>query len=278
MEAARVAAIRGHHVDLYESGEELGGVVIAGGMPDFKKDDHALIAWYEDQLKDLGVNVRFNTEIDADAIKAAKADAVIVATGATAKMLSIPGAKNLFSATDVLLGKADPGESVLIVGGGLVGCEIALWLAEKGKHVTIVEVMDGLLKLAGPLCHANSDMLLELLHFKKVDVITGFESCRRAAGRIRHTTPRRRTIENRESRFRLSRHRLQSGNYVVQPCERRNLEHPSYRRCTAGAKHHVRNMGRLRSGPQYLDLTPFAAGLAPLPAYNNYHIRLCSRV
>ena len=175
MEAARVAAIRGHHVDLYESGKELGGVVIAGGMPDFKKDDHALIAWYEDQLKDFGVNVHFNTKIDADAIAAAKADTVIVATGAAAKMLSIPGAKNVFSATDILLGKTDPGESVLIVGGGLVGCEIALWLAEKGKHVTIVEVMDGLLKLAGPLCHANGDMLLELLHFKKVDVITGFK-------------------------------------------------------------------------------------------------------
>ena len=88
-------------------------------------------------------------------------------------MLSIPGAKNVFSATDILLGKTDPGESVLIVGGGLVGCEIALWLAEKGKHVTIVEVMDGLLKLAGPLCHANGEMLMELLRFKQVDVITG---------------------------------------------------------------------------------------------------------
>ncbi len=172
MEAARVPAIRGHQVDLCESGKELGGVVITGGMPDFKKDDHALIAWYEDQLKDLGVKVQVNTKIDADAIAAAKADTVIIATGATAKMLFIPGAKNVFSATDVLLGKADPGETVLIVRGGLVGCEIALWLTEKGKHVTIVEVMGGLLQLAGPLCHANGAMLLELLHFKKVDVIT----------------------------------------------------------------------------------------------------------
>ena len=96
MEAARVAAIRGHHVDLYESGKALGGVVIAGGMPDFKKDDHALIAWYEDQFKDLGVKVHLNTKVDADAVAAAKADTVIVATGATAKMLSIPCAKNVF--------------------------------------------------------------------------------------------------------------------------------------------------------------------------------------
>ncbi len=173
MEAARVAAVRGHHVDLYESEKELGGVVIAGGMPDFKKDDHALIAWYEDQLKDLAVKVHLNTKIDADAMAAAKADTVIVATGAIAKVLSIPGAKNVLSVIDVLLGKTDPGQSVLIVGGGLVGCETALWLAEKGKQVTIVEVMDGLLKLAGPLCHANSEMLTELLHYKKVDVITG---------------------------------------------------------------------------------------------------------
>ncbi len=173
MEAARVAAIRGHHVDLYEAGNALGGVVIAGGIPDFKKDDHALIAWYEDQLKDLGVKVHLKRKIDPDTVAAAKADTIIVATGANAKMLSIPGAKNVFSATDVLLGKVDPGKSVLIVGGGLVGCETALWLAEKGKRVTIVEVLDELLKLAGPLCHANGDMLTELLHFRKVDVITG---------------------------------------------------------------------------------------------------------
>ena len=173
MESARVAAIRGHQVDLYESGNQLGGVVIAGGMPDFKKDDHALIAWYEDQLKDLGVAVHLNAKIDANAAAARKPDTVIIATGATAKMLAIPGANNVFSATDVLLGKVDPGKSVLIVGGGLVGCETALWLAEKGKHVTIVEALDGLLKLAGPLCYANGEMLMQLLHFKKVEVITG---------------------------------------------------------------------------------------------------------
>lgn len=173
MEAARVAAIRGHSVDLYEAGKALGGVVIAGGMPDFKKDDHALIAWYEDQLKDLGVKVHLKTRIGADAVSAAKADVVIMATGAAAKALDIPGSKKVYSATDVLLGKADPGQAVLIIGGGLVGCETALWLAEKGKHVTIVEALDGLLKLAGPLCHANSDMLEELLRFRKVEVLTG---------------------------------------------------------------------------------------------------------
>ncbi|MDR3567891.1 MAG: FAD-dependent oxidoreductase [Syntrophobacteraceae bacterium] len=173
MEAARVAAIRGHKVDLYEAGKALGGVVIAGGVPDFKEDDRALIAWYEEELADLGITVHLNERIDPGTVSVSKADAVIVATGAKAKELAISGAKNVYSATDVLLGKADPGERVLIVGGGLVGCETALWLAEKGKRVTIVELLDGLLKCAGPLCHANGDMLQELLHFKKVEVITG---------------------------------------------------------------------------------------------------------
>ncbi len=173
MEAARVAAVRGHEVQLYEAGKALGGVVIAGGVPDFKEDDRALIAWYEGQLKDLGVKVNLGKRIERDGIASSKADTVVVATGAKAKPLRIAGAKNVYSATDVLLGKADPGESVLIVGGGLVGCETALWLAEKGKRVTIVELLDGLLKCAGPLCHANGDMLLGLLSFKNVEVITG---------------------------------------------------------------------------------------------------------
>jgi 2-enoate reductase len=70
----------------------------------------------------------------------------------------------------VLLGKKAAGNSTVIIGGGLVGCETALWLADQGKQVTLVEMQSDILKIGGPLCHANEDMLRDLLKFKKIDV------------------------------------------------------------------------------------------------------------
>lgn len=112
-------------------------------------------------------------KVETNDVATPTAYTVVVATGGNPKMTFIPGAKKVFTAVDILLGKADPGQSVLMVGGGLVGCETALWLVEMGKQVTIVELLDGLLEASCPLCHANSEMLLQLLNFKKVDVITG---------------------------------------------------------------------------------------------------------
>ena len=62
---------------------------------------------------------------------------------------------------------------MIIIGAGLVGCETALWLHDQGKNVTIVEAANGILACGGPLCHANTDMLKELLVFKKIDLRTG---------------------------------------------------------------------------------------------------------
>ena len=70
---------------------------------------------------------------------------------------------------DVLLGKKDPGEKTVIIGGGLVGCELALHLREQGKEVTIVEALDDILKVNGPTCHANHDMLHALIPYKKIN-------------------------------------------------------------------------------------------------------------
>ena len=80
---------------------------------------------------------------------------------------------NVLTAEEVLLGKADPGQSTVVVGGGLVGCETALWLREQGKNVTLVESLNKLLALNGPLCHANSEMLEALVPFKGVQVKCG---------------------------------------------------------------------------------------------------------
>ncbi|ULO06418.1 FAD-dependent oxidoreductase [Paenibacillus sp. 19GGS1-52] len=171
-EAARVAAIRGHHVTLHEQNYRLGGNVIAGGVPDFKEDDHMLISWYEEQLSELGVDVRLNSAVTRDSLLEAAADEIIVATGSTPRMLAIGNADNVYSAEDVLLGKKDAGQSTVIIGGGLVGCETALWLADQGKQVTLVELQADILTVGGPLCHANEDMLRDLVAFKNINLRT----------------------------------------------------------------------------------------------------------
>ncbi|WP_330666424.1 FAD-dependent oxidoreductase [Romboutsia lituseburensis] len=94
----------------------------------------------------------------------------MVATGSRPKILNIEGTDKLFTAEEVLLGKKDAGKSTIIIGGGLVGCETALWLQKQGKKVTIVEMMDDILAVGGPICHANHDMLKDLIHFKDINV------------------------------------------------------------------------------------------------------------
>ncbi len=168
-EAARVLALRGHQPVVIEAGQALGGNLLPGGAPEFKEDDLALARWYAHQLEELGVEVRLNTRADEALIHEEKPEAVIFATGSRPKTLPLKGDR-IFTAEDVLLGKKDPGSSAVLIGGGLVGCETALWLAKKGIKVTIVEALGKLLAVNGPLCHANSEMLEALIPFHGVQV------------------------------------------------------------------------------------------------------------
>lgn len=177
-EAARVLSLRGHLPEIYEKSNRLGGNLIPGGMPDFKEDDHALAAWYENTLKDLQVPVYFNTQITPEMVTAANPDTVIVATGSTPKSFSLGDDTKVFNAENVLLGNNDPGQQVVVLGGGLVGCELALWLKNNGKDVSIVEAEDSLLKLNAPLCFANTDMLLSLISYNKINVYTESKAAR----------------------------------------------------------------------------------------------------
>ena len=146
--------------------------MIPGGVPDFKEDDHALIDWYETTLKELNVEVHLNTKATAELIRKNQIDGLIIATGSKPKMFNLGDNSKVYSAAQVLLKNVDAGSKVVIVGGGLVGCELALWLADQGKKVTIVEVQNKLLAINGPLCHANSEMLERLVPFKGVEVLT----------------------------------------------------------------------------------------------------------
>ena len=172
-EAARVLAIRGHQPELYEKGSRLGGNLLPGGAPEFKEDDLALAKWYETTLKDLRVPVYYNHEVTKDEVLAGDYDAVIIATGSQPKKFSLGDDEKVYTASQVLLKEKDCGETTVIVGGGLVGCETALWLAEHGKKVTIVEALDKILAVNGPLCHANKDMLERLVPYHGVEVVAG---------------------------------------------------------------------------------------------------------
>ncbi|MDM8301735.1 FAD-dependent oxidoreductase [Collinsella tanakaei] len=171
MEAARVSALRGHTVDLFEKTGELGGVFVWAASLDFKEDDRRLLAWYKKQMVDLGVNVHLNTEATADTV--AGYDEVNVATGATERRLDTPGfdSPNVTYAIDTLSAHDEfEGDDVVIVGGGLTGCEIAYDLGRKGKHVTIVEMTETILNTFG-LAAANYNMLMDLLDYYHVRVI-----------------------------------------------------------------------------------------------------------
>lgn len=173
MEAARLCALRGHDVTLYEKSDKLGGVFTAAAAPDFKEADKRLIQWYIKQITDLKVNVKLNTEATPELLQKAGTDAIIIATGAKAKKIPVPGIDggNVVEAIDLLLEKKSSGDKVVVVGGGLTGCEIAYDLAKKGKQVSVIEMMDDILKIFG-LSAANSNMLRELLDYYHVDVIT----------------------------------------------------------------------------------------------------------
>ena len=165
MEVAIQASLRGHKVDLYEKSDRLGGVFNAAAAMSFKEKDKELLRWYQRQLKNSGAAVHMNTEID-DLMKL-DADVVVVATGAHAKSLPLPGAERAISATAFLNGEAAVGDRVVIIGGGLTGCEIAYELALQGKHPAIVEMTPYLVGARG-ICMANSSMLRELLRFHYV--------------------------------------------------------------------------------------------------------------
>ena len=168
MEAAILLAKRGHKVALYEKTDSLGGVFVAAAAPSFKEKDRALIAWYIRELKKYpSIEVKLNTEITN--ITELSADEIIVATGAKAKNIPIKGAETAVEAVDYLLGNKTVGENVVVIGGGLTGCEIAYDLYLNGKKPTIVEMQDDLITTPG-VCLANTSYLRDFFKTNGVSV------------------------------------------------------------------------------------------------------------
>ena len=142
LEAARVAALRGFEVDLYEKEEVLGGQINIAAVPPRKDEILRSVAYYECLLPALGVNIHLGCEATKEIMNGS--DAVVVAVGAHDMKLPIPGADgaNVVSSWDVLAGKVEVSGHCAVIGGGLVGTETAEYLLEKGCTVSIIEMMD----------------------------------------------------------------------------------------------------------------------------------------
>ncbi len=166
METARVLKLRGHTPIIYEKNDHLGGTFVAAGKASFKGKLRDLEDWYELQMKELGIEVHLNSEIMD--IHSIKADEYVIATGSKAKRFKIPGIENSVEAIEFLNG-APIGKKVVIVGGGLTGCEIAYELALDGKEPTIVEMKDDLIAQKG-ICLANSSYLREYFALHQIPV------------------------------------------------------------------------------------------------------------
>lgn len=170
MEAARVAALRGHDVHLYESSASLGGVLAPAATPDFKRELHRMITWWEGELARAGVSVHLSHEVTADDVAITGADAVVLSTGSAPLVPPIPGidTSNAVHVLDAHLG-ASVGHRVVVCGGGLSGADYALELALEGHEVTVVEMAP---EIAVDMVVHNRVALLRRLAENGVRVLT----------------------------------------------------------------------------------------------------------
>lgn len=172
MEAARVLATAGHRVTLFERTPELGGQIKLAAMPPGKDKIKWTTDYLETQIRKLGVEIHLNTDVNADSLQAMDADGIILATGAAPLIPDIPGAHspNVTNAWDVLGGKYQVGNKVIIVGGGNVGCETGLFLKQRGADVTVIEMEDEIAVDTEPISRMH---LLAELRKNEVTVLTG---------------------------------------------------------------------------------------------------------
>jgi 2,4-dienoyl-CoA reductase-like NADH-dependent reductase (Old Yellow Enzyme family)/thioredoxin reductase len=171
IEAACVTTVRGHEVTLLEKTETLGGNIAVASQPSFKADMKRFVTYMINRIEKLPVTVRLGVEATPDHVKAASPDVLIVAAGAEAHAFNIRGSENGVWARDVLMGKS-LGRKVIIAGGGLVGCETALFLLRQGKQVTVIEVTD---EPAADVNAINRGLLLQLLDKEGVEMKTGMK-------------------------------------------------------------------------------------------------------
>ncbi len=168
VEAARIAAMRGHTVDIYDAANEVGGQMNLACKPPFKQHLGLMKPYLERQLELHGVNVHLGKKMTKEDVLALNPDAVVCATGVKNLTLNVNGAERAVNATEILSGKQS-GKNVVVIGGGSIGCETAEFLAKKGKKVSIIEMTD---TLAGNTGKTAQTILLGHLKGNGVKLLT----------------------------------------------------------------------------------------------------------
>ena len=141
LNVARIAAMRGHHVSLYEKNSSLGGQLLLASVSSHKKEIHSLINFLINQIKKYNVGCHLGTDATIETIKDNNPDVVVIATGSTPFIPEVPGAylPLVCTSQDIFNGEKKDIHKAIIIGGGATGCEVALDLSEKGCDITIVE-------------------------------------------------------------------------------------------------------------------------------------------
>ncbi len=164
-----IAARRGHKVDLYEKSGEIGGKIIPGSMPKIKYEVGNYRKYLSGLLKDAektgNLTVHFNAPVSAESLRELHYDSIVFAVGTTSGTPKIPGIEKAktVQATDLLCDARLIGDAkkIVVVGGGVVGCETAYWLKyEHGREVTVVEMLPNMMDGA---CTANRGHLIHYL-------------------------------------------------------------------------------------------------------------------
>ena len=174
LEAARVLALRGHRVALYEKETGLGGQVNLAVIPPHKEELRNILDYLFFQVKKLNVQIHLESVATRETVEKEDPEVIILAAGALPVLPEIPGLgrEKLFTAEEALQGKRSLGEKILVIGGGMVGCEVAEFLAVQGKEVTIVEILP---EVASGMEGHNRRLLLERLDKLSVKMLTGSE-------------------------------------------------------------------------------------------------------
>lgn len=177
LEAAWIMAKRGHQVSLYEKQNVLGGQFRVGAIAPGKGELTSPITYYRHMCNKYGVATHLNTEVTVELVKAEKPDAVVLATGGVPLVPGIPGIDNpkYVHAVDVLQGKVGVGKKVLIIGGGIVGVEVADFLGQYGRRVTIVEMKNEIME---DMHYVHKVGISERLEKNKAEIITSAKVCK----------------------------------------------------------------------------------------------------
>ena len=177
LSAAFIAKERGHEVTLYEAGDVLGGNMRLAAYPPGKGDITNMIRSYIHRCQKDGVKIVMNCEVTPEIIKEEKPDSVIIATGSKTLILPIEGIDNpaIIHGSDLLDGKRAAGKKVLVVGGGMVGCETAAFLGEQEHDVTVIEFRD---TVGADVIHEHRVYLMKDFEEYGIGQITGAKVCR----------------------------------------------------------------------------------------------------